>query len=54
VALIEQGWWAKLLDGDVRPLLKSQGLTVIDLQESEPIYSTDESKRSASNKTSST
>jgi hypothetical protein len=53
VALIEQGWWAKLLNGDVRPLLKSQGLTVIDLQESAPIDSTHESNRSASNETSS-
>jgi hypothetical protein len=39
VALIRRGWWARLRGGDTRPLLKRQGLTVIDLKSSDPIQS---------------
>ncbi len=35
VALIARGWWANLIEGDVRPMLKEKGLRVLDLKESD-------------------
>jgi hypothetical protein len=35
VALIARGWWANLIEGDIRPNLKEKGLKVIDLKESD-------------------
>jgi hypothetical protein len=34
VALIQQGWWAKLLNGDPHSVLQQQGLSTIDLKPS--------------------
>lgn len=39
VALIRRGWWAELMQGNYRPILRRAGLKVVDLQPSalEPV-----------------
>ena len=32
VALLRRGWWARLIEGNARPMLKSQGFSVLDLE----------------------